>query len=205
MWCFVQWIREGDGSTEVIIDVDAGGAQVVRRDADGNQILNPNYKPPQARLAIYGMRAFEGDIAKTLSTTEVAATIADDCRLRGATRVFGDQYMQWAWESEFSRLGLHFQSLPWTNNKGDAVSRFRQYLREEILILEPGAESDALIREAASFIERRTPGGGTTYSGRGKSHDDRIMTALLAAAVDIEQGLRGSPLKRSNERTEAYA
>lgn len=180
----------------------------VQYDEQGSQIpiVGP-LPPPKASLCLTELVTYEGDIASRMSTHDVADQIARIARRFNATRVHGDQYGAWSWTSDLAKRGLLFEEHPWTaTSKTDAVLRLRQLLRDDQLVVVPqiGPEVDALIREASTFQQAISPSGALTFRGRGSSKDDRIMTLLLAARVDAEGRLRGSPLGTSTAKHVLY-
>lgn len=163
--------------------------------------------PPVPRLQLLDMVSLTGPIALTLSTSDVADRIAAMARRWGATRVHGDQFGAWGWASELSKRGLRFEEHSWTApTKNDAMVRLRQLIRDRILVVSPelGPEADAIVGEARTFVETITPSGSISFGARGRAHDDRIMTLLLAARVDTEGRLRGSPLRPTHRRHVIY-
>lgn len=163
--------------------------------------------PPAPRLVLEHLSAWEGEIAARMSTGDVADGIARIARQWRATRVHGDQFGAWGWASELRRRGLAFVEHPWTAPaKTDAILRMRQLLRDGDLVIDPeiGIEARKLIAEAQTFEERILPSGILSFGARGRAHDDRVMTLLLAARIDTEGGLRGSPLGVSSRRWELH-
>lgn len=208
----VAWVAEpSDEAPELWLDLrDDRGALVAARavlvrDERGRPRPNPAWHPPAPRLAVLEIHAWEGALAERMSTGDVADAIARIAGRHGARRVHGDQFGAWSWTSDLRARGLSFAPHPWTaSSKTDAVLRLRQLVRERSLIVAPSDEAHALVREAAAFEEVILPSGALTFRGRGSAHDDRIMTLLLAARVDAEGGLRGSPLAQSARRFEVY-
>ena len=177
--------------------------------ATGAQIPIVGPLPPRIpRLCLVYLEALEGDIAKLMTTGDVADKIRNIAGYYGATRVHGDQYGAWSWSSELSKRGLVFEEHPWTApSKADAVQRLRTLIRDDqLVILDRGSDLEvaALIREGASFQQIILPSGGLSFRGRGSSKDDRIMTLLLAARVDAEGRLRGSPLNNGRSKHTIY-
>lgn len=182
---------------------------VIQYDAAGGQIPIVGPLPPSVpRLCLVYTQSFTGNIAKAMTTHDVASKIKEVADYYGATRVHGDQHGAWSWASDLGKLGLTFEEHTWTSgSKADAVLRLRQLLRDDqLVILDRGndPEVEALIREATSFHQIILPSGTLSFRGRGNAHDDRVMTLLLAARVDAEGRLRGSPLSAARPKTILY-
>lgn len=109
--------------------------------------------------------------------------------------------------SELASRGLRFEEWPWSApSKTDAVHRLRQLIRDELLVIDPTRKDEVpnLIGEAETFTQKITPSGALSFGARGRAHDDRIMTLLLAARVDAEGRLTGSPISTLSTKTEIY-
>jgi hypothetical protein len=202
---------------ELVID-SSGGRHDAFIAAVFAWMLEPGYDPdvsihrgplPPSRPVLWlaDLAAWEGDVARRMSTHDVADGIARLAREWGAHRVHGDQFGSWSWASDLAKRRLRFEDHPWTAPaKVDAILRLRQLIRDTELVINPelGTEADLLLGEAATFEERILPSGALSFAGRGRTHDDRIMTLMLAARCDTEGHLRGSPLGVSRERVEIY-
>lgn len=173
-------------------------------DEHGHQVPQDELLPPVPRLVLVHMTSFEGPIAQRMTTHDVGDAIVTLARHFGARQIHGDQYGAWSWTSDLKKRGLQFVEHPWTNpTKTNAVLRLRQLVKEGTLVISPelGSEADALIGEVRTFDETLLPSGALSFGARGKHHDDRIMTVLLAARVDADGGLRGSPLQVRSGKT----
>jgi hypothetical protein len=208
-----QWVCEPCGESEIVWlsarDPKTGEVTIEQAtpllDDEGRHVPNPKWKPPQQRLYLAAMQSFEGDIARSMSTGDVADRIVKLAKRARASRAHGDQYGAWSWDSELAERGMRFESHPWSApSKNDAVLRLRQLIRERVLVIDPnlGSEARKLVDEARTFTETILPSGAVSFGARGAAHDDRIMTLLLAARVDTEGRLRGSPLRKHRERIE---
>lgn len=106
--------------------------------------------------------------------------------------IHSDQFERFALASAFGERGFAFHPHNWTAaSKESAVARVRQWLRDGTLVL---PTLKRLRTELLQFEERFAPSGALTFRGRTGGHDDFAMLILLAAFVDIERGLPGSPL-----------
>lgn len=133
----------------------------------------------------------------------MADAIAGGAKAVGASQIHSDQHAAWSWESAFTRRGLTFNEHAWSGSgagdqKENAVTRARELIRERVLVIEPGDEADALLDEASRFQERISPSGKISFAPS-KGNDDRVLTLLLAARVDSELELSGSPLVNTGE------
>jgi hypothetical protein len=125
-----------------------------------------------------------------------------ECIQQGAKHVHSDQYSAFALSPAFKKKGLHFTSHSWkSQNKEAAVERVRAWLDDGVLVFGDASISDPSVpsfakmrRELRDFEEKFAQSGALTFRGRQGGHDDFAMLVMLAALVDIEKGLPGSPL-----------
>jgi hypothetical protein len=183
--------------------LDATGALTMRAvvyDDDGRPVANDRYTEPSRRLYVSAMGAFEGQFSRTTTLTEVVAHIAYLARRYGISRVFGDQYLAFALASEFARHQLAFVERAWTApSKIEAAATLRRMLRERTVVVEPGADAEALQRELLSVEERITASGALTIQARrsGAGHADRASLLMLMARLESEGEIAGSPIART--------
>ena len=205
-----QWIRVPESGPWHLMKyaVDDEGNRIAvtpERDAKGELIPDPAYEPARAQLYARCIFHERGRICESYSTDDVARLLANETREEGVHLAHGDQFAAWSWESDFRRHGVRYVSHNWDNpSKGEAIVRLRQMIRERTLIIEPGEHADALVDESRRFVEKILPSGLSSFGAR-TGHDDRVMCLLLAARVDSEAGLKGSPLRLGSARHETYA
>lgn len=132
----------------------------------------------------------------------VYSAIADECRRRGVRWVIGDQREAFLADAEFTRLGLRFHVVNWTNaSKHLAVERLISWFRDETILL-PRVEK--LRSQLLSFEQKTSPSGLVTYGSRKRTHDDYVALLLTAATADAEGLLPWSPYAaRQAERIRA--
>jgi hypothetical protein len=105
--------------------------------------------------------------------------------------IHSDQFEKFALRAAFTKASFEFYPHTWTAPlKERAVEQVRMWLREGLLALPNHAR---MRHELLSFEERIAPSGALTFRGRQGGHDDFAMLVMLAALVDIEAGLVGSP------------
>lgn len=204
-WALFSWMRITcrDPEWEMINAVSPTGELLAKwvtpkRDADGNRIKNANWHPPRVGLRMHSIGGFGGKFAEYKTATDVVAEIAKVAKRHHVTRVFGDQYQEFVLQSEFARHQLPYHGKAWTNQtKVDAMARVRQWFRERSLVIDPGPEAIELRKELLAYQETILPSGAVSFAARRGAHDDRTALLLLAARLDIEGSLRGSPIQKS--------
>ena len=143
-------------------------------------------------LRFDSIEGVEGSFWSNVSGDEIVMRIATEAKRYGISSVYGDQREALMISSAFSRIGLHFKSIDWTQpRKVAAVARLRRLFAERAIIL---PDHDQLRRELRSFEERITSGGSFTYGARGNAHDDYVALLLTAAMADEEKQIPGSPI-----------
>ncbi|HEY4012778.1 MAG TPA: hypothetical protein VGM06_05550 [Polyangiaceae bacterium] len=112
-------------------------------------------------------------------------------RRHDADAIHSDQFEKFSLASAFANRGATFVPHTWSAaNKERCVEHVRGWLRDGMLAL---PKHDRLRHELLAFEERIAPSGALTFRGRQGGHDDYCMLVMLAALVDIEGGLPGSP------------
>jgi hypothetical protein len=172
----------------MLIDPTAGMADTYAYAAVGWR-LSPDGGP--SKLVFEGVDGIDCAVRRGITSTGIVAEIASRARHFGCSVVHSDQFEKFSLQSAFNMAGLKFFSHAWTAPmKERAVERVRAWFRDDVLVF---PEHERMKRELLAFEEKIAPSGALTFKGRGP-HDDFAMLALLAAAVDIEGGLAGSPL-----------
>jgi hypothetical protein len=132
----------------------------------------------------------------------IVAEVVSVARARGAKVVYSDQFEKFSLASAFAKYGLAFRPHTWTAPlKERAVEHVRRWLSDGVLVLPNHAR---LKHELLDFQERISGTGALTFQGRRGGHDDHVMLIMLAALVDIEGGLPGSPLASRTASPPAY-
>lgn len=128
---------------------------------------------------------------KSLSSDDMVNRSTRTAVRVGAETVHSDQFEKYSLASAYAKRSLSFVSHSWTAPlKERAVEHVRMWLRDGLLAL---PNHDRLRHELLAFEERIAPSGALTFRGRHGGHDDYAMLIMLAALVDIEGGLPGSP------------
>jgi hypothetical protein len=126
-----------------------------------------------------------------VTSDKMVRDIATLARRSEATVIHSDQFEKFSLASAFTRAGFTFVPHTWTAQaKERCVEHVRMWLRDGLLAL---PRHERLRRELLAFEERISPSGALTFRGRQGGHDDFAMLILLAALVDIEGGLAGTP------------
>jgi hypothetical protein len=171
----------------------ADWAIVPLNDADGNRIPNPEWSDQLAsKLEFVLVAGIENAARRGLTSDHIVKHIVGVAHEYGACAVHSDQFERFALASAIGKYGLPFIAHSWTAPlKERAVERVRQWLRDGALSL---PVFDKLKKELLAFEERIAPSGALTFRGRQGGHDDHAMLVMLAALVDIEGQIPGSPL-----------
>jgi hypothetical protein len=143
--------------------------------------------------------AFEGKFADSMSFETIVEHVASVARRHHTSRVFGDQYLAFALQSEFAKHGLAFAERAWSQpSKIEALATLRRMARERSIVLPVGPEGDACRRELLSLREVLLPSKVFTVQSRrtGRGHADRANLVLLLARLVAEGDVWGakSPL-----------
>jgi hypothetical protein len=138
---------------------------------------------------------------KGFKSDGIVDQIATDARRHHVKNVYCDQFSQFGLDALFRRKGFGFSFHTWTNQtKERAMERVRAWLADRLLAFgDASGDNDGptfakMKHELHSFEEKIAKSGALTFQGRRGGHDDFAMLVLLAAIVDIEKGLPGSPL-----------
>ncbi len=204
------WVVEPNEETEfLMMDAKDAAGNVVHANAvfarteDGHLIRNPKFGTASPVLFLAAMKSWEGPIALTMSTSDVAKEIAQFNKPFGATRAHLDQYNEWGWRTELARFGITAETHHWgPTNKPDAVSRLKEIVRTQQLVINPllGDEGVKLLNEAGHFQETITPSGAYSFGARGRFHDDRIACCITACMADSMGRLTGSPMHKRSRK-----
>lgn len=152
------------------------------------------YRPHRAApfLQVQAIDGETGRFSDRMSADDVVDRIATFCRPLGQRSVVTDNFSAFALKSAFQRAGLHLRDFSWTNeNKTRAVEHAVRLFREGQFAIPPGHAQ--LADELARFDEKLTPSGYRTFGARGSGHDDFVSVVLMAALLDLEGQLPGSP------------
>ena len=226
-WCAVSWVREPSDTTPMLMldlieragqrilvtrddrqpgDVLLHGRATVARDPLTHEpIPDATYRESNGlRLAVSSISALDGKFAEQgVGSGDVVRSIAATAKRFKTRKVYGDQFSQFALAESFSRNGLAYMSVPWTNElKVQAVTHLRTWLRDRTIIIAPGPEAQKLKTELLRFEERLLPSGYTAYGARRGGHDDRVALLLLTAALDVMSAFSGSPSGINRKRYE---
>lgn len=178
----------------------------IEYDERGNPIPNPNYSTGK-RVLISSIGAIEGEFATTKPFSEVVTHCADLAKRFGISKAYGDQYLSYALDSEFTKNRMHFESLNWSaESKVEALATLRRMLRERTFIVDPESDAEETKNELLKLEEKILPSGVLTVVAKrtGVGHADRAMLALLMARAESEGHIRGSPIEK-NVRMEGHA
>ena len=132
------------------------------------------------------------------TSADVVKKIALDAHEHQVKKVFSDQYAQFGLDTLFRQEGFDFSFHTWSNKSKElAMERVRAWLADRMIVF--GDDSDGTLfaklkHELLSFEEKIAKSGALTFQARRGGHDDFCMLVMLAAIVDIERGLPGSPL-----------
>ena len=140
---------------------------------------------------------------KGVTSEDVVRKIALDAQFHNVKKIFSDQYSQFGLDALFRQEGFSFSAHTWSNkSKEMAMERVRAWLSDHILVFgdADGEFYGKLKHEMLAFEEKISKSGALTFQGRRGGHDDFAMLVLLAAIVDIEKGLPGSPLFLKNSQ-----
>jgi hypothetical protein len=165
-------------------------------DIRGKPVLNPAWTEELAapRLVFDFMDGVANAAKLGLTSAHIVAKVVETANRYGVVATHSDQFEKYSLASEFAKRNIPFTAHTWTGPlKERAVERVRGWLRDDTLCL---PKHDRLKTELLQFEERIAPSGALTFRGRQGGHDDYAMLVMLAALVDIEGGLPGSPITR---------
>jgi hypothetical protein len=109
-------------------------------------------------LHVFNRGAFEGRFGSELTYDAVVTHVAAMATKLRVSRVFGDQYLSFALQSEFARFGISYVERTWSQpSKIESLSTVRRLLRERSVAIDPGEQADALRRELVSLREVLLP------------------------------------------------
>jgi hypothetical protein len=172
----------------------------VLEDERGQPRPNPEYREEtaSAKLVFDWVDGIDQAARRGFTSDTIVTRIVTRARQSGVVAIHSDQFERFALASAIGKHGIPFMAHSWTAPlKERAVERVRQWLRDDLLCL---PKHDKLKSELLAFEERIAPSGALTFRGRQGGHDDFAMLVMLAALVDIEGGLPGSPLHRPIRR-----
>lgn len=167
---------------------------VIVEDEKGRPVPNPEWaaNPGTPKLVFDYVDGVEQAMKRGITSDMIVRGVAKTARSVDAVAIHSDQFERYALASAFAKHGIAFRPWTWTQPlKERAVERVRQWLRDDMICL---PKHDRLKSEILAFEERIAPSGALTFRGRQGGHDDYVMLIMLAALVDIEGGLPGSPL-----------
>ena len=144
---------------------------------------------------------------KGWTSDRMVAAIAKVAHEHQCSVIHADQFERFALASAFANAGFRYVAHAWTQPmKERAVEHVRGWLADGVLAL---PRHERMRKELLSFEEKIAPSGALTFRGRAGGHDDFAMLVVLAALVDIEEGLPGSTLfdarARALQRARAHA
>jgi hypothetical protein len=193
--CAIWWqpMQGEDEEWETRIDPEDGQTIYVH-DAAGNRVrkvAGPELRP---ELLLYNLGAITGRFAdQGITSDDVVATVANLAHRFGARHVIADQHQSFALASAFARHSLALLVQQWTvESKGEALLRLRTLLRDRQLVIEPGPEGEALVKELLNLQETIRPSGSIGLGAR-RGHDDRAAAVLSLCMADSVGMLGGSP------------
>jgi hypothetical protein len=166
------------------------------RDANGQPLPDPAYRPPKPWLCI---EAVDGQVggdwnALGIDSEDIVRRIGKEAKRRGVRRFVADQYSADTLKVLFRQDAIRLEKIPFTNeSKSVAVDLFRKMLRDRAVQLPPDPR---LRSELLSFEEKLSAGGLLKYEGRRGGHDDFAVLPLLAVLADLEGFIPGSPSVR---------
>ena len=147
------------------------------------------------------LNGIENASRKGWTSDRMVGEIARIARANGCSVIHSDQFERFSLASAFANKGFRFISHAWTAPlKERAVEHVRTWLADGVLAL---PKHDRMKKELLSFEEKIAPSGALTFRGRAGGHDDFAMLLVLAALVDVEEGLPGSPLFDARARAQA--
>jgi hypothetical protein len=169
------------------------------RDAEGFPVETEAWRRANRPVLVWHtIDAIEGRFNGKISGSDLVAHIARLFHQSGVREVIGDQREEFFARSEFARHKLEFRSLAWTSaNKTEAITRLNRLFGDDAMAL---PDRPKLRRELLSYVERVTPSGSLTYSGRG-AHDDEVSLLITCAIAELERLMPGSSLHAPNYRT----
>jgi hypothetical protein len=134
------------------------------------------------------------------TSDRMVSAIAKIARDHGCSTIHADQFERFALASAFANKGFRYVAHNWTAPlKERAVEHVRTWLADGVLAL---PKHERMKKELLSFEEKIAPSGALTFRGRAGGHDDYAMLVALAALVDVEEGLPGSPLFDARARAQ---
>lgn len=162
----------------------------VRIHPETHEPLDVTPLPPV--LVFHHVDSFTGRFKGQITASSIIDKVAHVFRQYGVDTVVGDQREAFFVASEFSRHGLRFVEIAWTNsNKVNAVRHVREHLARRSIVFPP--ERETLKRELLAYSERITASGAITYSARGTGHDDEAALVMTCAMAELERLIPGSP------------
>ena len=153
------------------------------------------------RLVVDFVDGIQDATAKGFTSEAIIKKIALEGQVHSVKKVFSDQYAQFGLDALFRKEGFEFSAHTWGNKSKElAMERVRAWLADHMLVFgDAGGDDDGpsfakMKHEMLAFDEKIAKSGALTFQGRRGGHDDFAMLVMLAAIVDIEKGLPGSPL-----------
>lgn len=139
------------------------------------------------RIRVGGMSGFEGRFHASWTSDRAIEWLATSARKTAYVQsAVGDGYSDYFLIPALQKHGINYTTLPWSNeSKVAAVGRVRQWLRDGVLVVEPGPEAEKWKAEMIAFREKLTASGFTTFGARHGGHDDRVALILNLAMADI--------------------
>ncbi len=198
-------IVEGEGKPGLICD-HHGKPMRQSLDARGQLIPDPKWvEKMRPVVCLHGMGSIEGAFRASMTADDAVRLATDAAKRGGAIRSAGDGYQDFFLQSAMRKRGIRYDTLTWSQpSKQAAVAILRRWLRDRLLVIEPGEEAEKLRNEMLSFVERITNTGVLTYGARRSTHDDRVALLLNLAMAEEAYMLEGSPNGRSNRRFEIH-
>jgi hypothetical protein len=171
----------------------------IQRDEKGGPIENPDWEDARPSTLVFDwVTGVDQAAARGYTSAHMVAAIVKNVRSFSAVAVHSDQFERFSLASMVGAHGVAFIPHTWTAPlKERAVERVRGWLRDGTLLIREHAtegKHEQVRKELLAFEERIAPSGALTFRGRQGGRDDFAMLVMLAALVDIEGQLPGSPI-----------
>ncbi len=167
---------------------------VLINDEHGNRIPNPDWKDERPAVLVFdAIAGIDNAMATGVTSDQIVQFVMRMRNYYGAVCIHSDQFERYSLQSAFTRYGVPFIPHVWSAPlKQAAVERVRRWLADGTLIL---PQHEQTKQQLLAFTEYITPStGGLSFRGRQGGKDDYAMLIMLAAFVDIEGMMPGSPL-----------
>jgi hypothetical protein len=176
-------------------DIESG-AYVLKLGPNGVPIRK-NPPAPKPELHIFGISALEGRWAdRGVTSDQIVSDDAYEANRKGASLVYGDDYMALVLQSAYAKYRLAYTPQKWTvESKADALLQVRDWIANGALVIEQTSEGHALADEMIRLSEIIRPSGGISIGAR-TGHDDRWACLANVALAQAALMLPGSPIRQ---------